>query len=410
MKNSGPMTKVSLLLGTIICLGAFFLVDNNIPVQALHKEQQLLDDYDDLAEFANAVKNGDEEDLEEIPIQSMEASDIYDDADDSMKDCIDLAAKVGDSLTDREVVHCVDDVNFFQTKYSSNSSVPTDGTSATSTTLTDIDTDTGTDTTSTSEASTSDDTTSTSEASTSDDTTSTSEASTSDDTTETNLINELVNTGKFTEDEAKDFVSKNMLSGTDAATTSGNTQTTSNADTSTDNTQTQTTSNADTSTDNTQTQTTSNADTSTDNTQTTSNADTNTDDTQTTSNADTNTDNSSSSNNENNNDDSSSSNTNNPEQYGSLIQLVDDVKNGDIDTDEISLNDFQNSGAYQGADQQTQDCIDLAGKIGGNLIDYEIVRCSEDPNHFKNQIANNNANSDENNANNNNGANDDTGN
>jgi hypothetical protein len=31
----------------------------------------------------------------------------------------------------------------------------------------------------------------------------------------------------------------------------------------------------------------------------------------------------------------------------------------------------------------------LAGKIGGNLIDYEIVRCSEDPNHFKNQIANN---------------------
>ncbi|MFZ0315788.1 MAG: hypothetical protein WAL23_02495, partial [Nitrososphaeraceae archaeon] len=56
---------------------------------------------------------------------------------------------------------------------------------------------------------------------------------------------------------------------------------------------------------------------------------------------------------------------------------------------EISLNNFQNSGAYQGADEQTQDCIDLAGKIGGNLIDYEIVRCSEDPNHFKNQIANN---------------------
>src|SRR5512145_2452669 len=185
MKNSGSITKVSLLLGTIICLGAFFLVDNNIPVQALHKEEQILDDYDDLAEFSNAVKNGDEEDLEEIPIQSMEASDIYDDADDSLKDCIDLAAKVGDSLSDREVVHCVDDVNYFQTKYSSNSSVPTNGTFATSTAPTDIDTDTGTDTTSTSEASTSDDTTSTSEASTSDDTTSTSEASTSDDTTST---------------------------------------------------------------------------------------------------------------------------------------------------------------------------------------------------------------------------------
>jgi polyhydroxyalkanoate synthesis regulator phasin len=409
MKNSGPITKVSLLLGTIICLGAFFLVDNNIPVQALHKEEQILDDYDDLAEFSNAVKNGDEEDLEEIPIQSMEASNIYDDADDSMKDCIDLAAKVGDSLTDREVVHCVDDVNYFQTKYSSNSSVSTNGTFATSTTPTDIDTDTGSDATSTSEASTSDDATST------------SEASTSDDVTENNLINELVNTGKFTEAEAKEFVSKNMLSGTDAATTSGDTQTTSSADTSTDDTQT-----------------TSSADTGTDDTQTTSSADTGTDDTQTTSSADTSTDDTSSSENESTNVDSSSSNTNNPEQYGSLIQLVDDVKNGDIDTDEISLNDFQNSGAYQGADQQTQDCIDLAGKIGSNLIDYEIVRCSEDPNHFKNQIANNfantdennantdennantdennantdenNANTDENNASNNNGANDDTGN
>ena len=126
--------------------------------------------------------------------------------------------------------------------------------------------------------------------------------------------------------------------------------------------------------------------TSADDTQTTSSADTNADDTQTTSSADTNADDTSSSNNESNDGDSSSSNTNNPEQYGSLSELVDDVKNGDIDTDEISLNDFQNSGAYQGADQATQDCIDLAGKIGGNLIDYEIVRCSEDVNHFKNQI------------------------
>ncbi|MDW0143190.1 MAG: hypothetical protein QOK82_08785, partial [Nitrososphaeraceae archaeon] len=215
------------------------------------------------------------------------------------------------------------------------------------------------------------------------------------------------NKGKFTEPEAKEFVSKNMLSETDATITSGDTQTTSSADTSTDDTQT-----------------TSRADTSTDDTQTTSSADTNADDTQTTSSADTNADDTSSSNNESNDGDSSSSNTNNPEEYDTLSELVDDVKNGDIDTDEISLNDFQNSGAYQGADQATQDCIDLAGKIGGNLIDYEIVRCSEDVNHFKNQIANNdvnndennansdenNANSDENNANNNNDADGDTGN
>ncbi|MFZ0366721.1 MAG: hypothetical protein WAL21_03460, partial [Nitrososphaeraceae archaeon] len=132
--------------------------------------------------------------------------------------------------------------------------------------------------------------------------------------------------------------------------------------------------------------------TSTNDTQATS-----TNDTQATSTNDT-----TSSNNEENKEDSSDSNNNgNPEDYDSLNDLVNDIKDGVVDTDEISLNNFQNSGAYQGADEQTQDCIDLAGKIGSNLIDYEIVHCSEDPNHFKNQIENNDNSSEENNDNNN---------
>src|ERR671918_718296 len=232
MMNTGPMTKVSLLLGTIICLGAFFIIDNNIPVQALHKEEQILEDYDDLAEFANAVRNGDE-DLEEIPIQSMEAADIYDDADDNMKDCIDLAAEVGDSLTDREVIHCVDDVSYFENKYSSNNTVPANMTFATSTDASETDVDIATDTTSTSD---------TSDTSTSD----TSDTSTSDDVTGNSLINELVKTGKFTEDEAKEFVSQNMLSAADTTSTSDDTS----SNTSTDDTSSNTSSN--TSTDDTQ--------------------------------------------------------------------------------------------------------------------------------------------------------------
>ena len=280
MMNIGPMTKVSLLLGTIICLGAFFLIDNNIPVQALHKEEQLLEDYDDLADFSNAVRNGDN-DLEEIQIQSMEAADIYNDADDNMKDCIGPATEVGHSLSKREVIHCVYDANYFQNKYSSistNSTVRANTTFATSTAVPDTDNDTAIDTTSTSD-------------------TSTSDTSTSDDTS----------SGISTND----------------------TQATSTNETA-------------------------------------------------------------SSNNEENQVDTSNSNNNgNPEDYDTLSDLVNDIKNGVVDTDEISLNNFQNSGAYQGADEQTQHCIDLAGKIGSNLIDYEIVRCSEDPNHFKNQIANN---------------------
>src|SRR4026209_483840 len=281
MNNSRPIVNISLLLGTIIAISAFFLVFNNIPVQALHKEQQLLESFDDLADFAKAVKSGDEE-IEEIPIQSMKAADIYDDADDNLKDCIDQAAEIGDSLTDREVVHCVDDVNYFNNKYS-NSTVPTNVTSTATTGLADTGADTtstsnAADTTSTSNAadttSTSNaaDTTSTSNAA---DTTSTSNAadttSTSDDSNENNLVDELVKTGKFTEAEAREFVSNNMQSGTGTDTTSDTK--TSNADTTSDTK----TSNADTTTDDTKT---SNADTTTDDTKT-SNADTTTDDTKT---------------------------------------------------------------------------------------------------------------------------------
>src|SRR6187431_3055341 len=371
MNNSQPIVNISLLLGTIIAISAFFLVFNNIPVQALHKEQQLLESFDDLADFAKAVKSGDEE-IEEIPIQSMKAADIYDDADDNLKDCIDQAAEIGDSLTDREVVHCVDDVNYFNNKYS-NSTVSTNATSTATTGLAD----TGADTTSTSNAA---DTTSTSNAA---DTTSTSNAadttSTSDDSNENNLVDELVKTGKFTEAEAREFVSNNMQSGTGTDTTSD--IKTSNADTNTADTET------------------SNADTNTADTET-SNADTNTADTTSdikTSNADTNTDSSasddtSSSNSEDNNNQSSNNNSNNPEDYDDLNELVNDIKNGDVDTDKISLDAFQDSGAYQGADQESQDCIDLAGKIGNNLGDQEIVNCSEDPNFYRNEISNNNDN------------------
>src|SRR4026208_472379 len=392
MNNSRPIVNISLLLGTIIAVSAFFLVFNNIPVQALHKEQQLLESFDDLADFAKAVKSGDEE-IEEIPIQSMKAADIYDDADDNLKDCIDQAAEIGDSLTDREVVHCVDDVNYFNNKYS-NSTVSTNATSTATTGLADTGADTtstsnAADTTSTSNAA---DTTSTSNAA---DTTSTSNAadttSTSNNSNENNLVDELVKTGKFTEAEAREFVSNNMQSGTGTDTTSD--IKTSNADTNTADTET---SNADTNTADTET---SNADTNTADTET-SNADTNTADTTSdikTSNADTNTDSSasddtSSSNNEDNNNQSSNNNSNNPEDYDDLNELVNDIKNGDVDTDKISLSAFQDSGAYQGADQETQDCIDLAGKIGNNLGDQEIVNCSEDPNFYRNEISNNNDN------------------
>ena len=163
--------------------------------------------------------------------------------------------------------------------------------------------------------------------------------STLDNAKENNLINALVKTGKLTEDEAKELVTKSMQIGTDTAASD-----TAASDTAPDS----------------DTTTISNTDKIDGETLSLRNDDNNT------------------------NDQSTNTNRNNPEEYDNLNELIDNIKNGDLDIDEISLNTFQNSGAYQGADEETQDCIDLAGKIGDNLGDQEIVRCSEDTNFFQN--------------------------
>jgi polyhydroxyalkanoate synthesis regulator phasin len=154
-----------------------------------------------------------------------------------------------------------------------------------------------------------------------------------EDVKQRNLINELVKTGKFTEVEAKELVTKSIQTETETEsvtkTLARNTTLTSNID--------------------------GKAVTA------------------------------GTSDNENNSTANQSSNSNtNPEDYDDLNKLIDDIKNKRVDF-EISLNTFKNSEAYKGADEAMQDCIDLAGKIGDNLIDYEIVRCSEDTNFFKNQ-------------------------
>src|SRR6476659_8877845 len=396
MTRRQPTIKQCIQLVTIIALAAFFVVGHNIPAQALHKEEQALDKFNNLNKFADAAKNGKVNNLIEkkIPLVSLKATDLYKHADTQTKDCIDTAAKRGNGLATQEVVNCAQNPNFYNVNITNSTTATTP-----SITSTGASPNTGTvgtstsDTTSTSSPNT--DTTSTSSPNTGSFGTSTS--STSDNGKENNLVNDLVKTGKFTEDEAKDFVSKTMQSGDLGGLTS---DTTSTSDT-------QKTSNADTNTD---TQKTSNADTNTD-TQKTSNADTNTD-TQKTSNADTNTgtgntpasNNTQPSNNQNNNQ-PSNTNSKHAVDYNDLNELVHNIKNHVVNSNNIALSDFQNSGAYRSADPQTQKCIDLAGKIGKNLGDQEIVHCSEDASFYHNLISNNNNNNANNNNANNNNAN-----
>ena len=355
MTRRQPTIKQCIQLVTIIALAAFFVVGHNIPAQALHKEEQALDKFNNLNKFADAAKNGKVNNLIEkkIPLVSLKATDLYKHADTQTKDCIDTAAKRGNGLATQEVVNCAQNPNFYNVNITNSTTATTPSITSTGASPNTGAVGTSTsDTTSTSSPNT--DTTSTSSPNTGSFGTSTS--STSDNGKENNLVNDLVKTGKFTEDEAKDFVSKTMQSGDLGGLTS---DTTSTSDT-------QKTANADTNTD------TGNTPAS-DSTQPLNNQD---------------------------NNQSSNTNSKHAVDYNDLNELVHNIKNHVVNSNNIALSDFQNSGAYKGADVQTQKCIDLAGKIGKNLGDQEIVHCSEDASFFHNLISNNNANN--NNANNNN--------
>jgi hypothetical protein len=69
--------------------------------------------------------------------------------------------------------------------------------------------------------------------------------------------------------------------------------------------------------------------------------------------------------------------------YDNLKKLVDDIKKRDFIDDKISLKDLKGSRAYQDADKNIKDCINLGAKLGNNLRDDEILHCSDDANYFK---------------------------
>ncbi len=80
-------------------------------------------------------------------------------------------------------------------------------------------------------------------------------------------------------------------------------------------------------------------------------------------------------------------NTKSPGSYDTFNDLVHDLKNHVIINQEFPLSAFQDSGAYKGADKQTQDCIRLAALIGKSLTYREIVHCVDDANYFDNKLS-----------------------
>ena len=77
------------------------------------------------------------------------------------------------------------------------------------------------------------------------------------------------------------------------------------------------------------------------------------------------------------------------EDYENMEDMVKDIRNGGKDDDKVDYDKFKDSSVYKNADEDLRDCIDLANKVGAKLGDYEIVRCFENTNYYKEKYTDN---------------------
>ncbi len=180
--------------------------------------EEIWEDYETMGEMVKDIRNGDKDD-DNVDYNKFKDSVVYKNAKEDVRNCIDLANKVGEKLGDYEIVRCFENTNYFEEKYVDdeegqnteevNRQVSDNQNMTRSNDVSDADRQQQEQeqqqqqkrpTSNTSDTLTSDDIT--------------------DGITENNLINELVKTGKFTQDEAKEFVSQNMLSGANITSTS----------------------------------------------------------------------------------------------------------------------------------------------------------------------------------------------
>jgi len=106
-----------LIIVTIVTIGTFFFIGSIIPIEAVKNNETLLENYNNLKELVGNIRNGNFSD-DQISLNDFKNSDAYQHADENMKDCIKLAAKIGHNLEDREIVHCFENENYFKQKYS----------------------------------------------------------------------------------------------------------------------------------------------------------------------------------------------------------------------------------------------------------------------------------------------------
>jgi len=173
--------------------------------------EEIWEDYKTMEDMVKDIRNGDKDD-DKVDYNKFKNSTVYKSAEENVRTCIDLANRVGEKLGDYEIVHCFENTNYFKEKYVDDDQNAQD-VNRQETEIQNM----------TRSKSTSDADLPEQEQKSKEGEQPTTNTLTSKDVRGDYLINELIRTGKFTEDEAKEFVSQNMLSKTNVTSTSGDT-------------------------------------------------------------------------------------------------------------------------------------------------------------------------------------------
>ena len=196
----------------VITLSVFFITMTSFQIFAV---EEIWEDYERIEEMVKDIRNGDKDD-DDVDYNKFKDSTVYKNAKEDVRKCIDLANKVGEKLGDYEIVRCSENTNYFKEKYVDDEDVQDTGEEnrqegdsqnmTRSSSLSDVDQQEQAQKQPEDEQSTSD-------------------RPTSKEVKRNILINELLKTGKFTEDEAREFASQNMPGGIDITPPSDDTKT-----------------------------------------------------------------------------------------------------------------------------------------------------------------------------------------
>jgi hypothetical protein len=223
------MVKIYYLYFMITTLSVYSITVTSFQAFAV---EEIWEDYETMGEMVKDIRNGDKDD-DKVDYNKFKDSVVYKNAMEDVRNCIDLANKVGEKLGDYEIVRCFENTNYFEEKYGDDE----EGQNTEEVNLQDSDNQNMTRSNDVSDADRQQEEQKQQQQEQEQQqqqeqeqqqqelpTSNTSDTSTSDDIThgitDNNLINELVKTGKFTPDEAKEFVSQNSLSGTNITSTS----------------------------------------------------------------------------------------------------------------------------------------------------------------------------------------------